>query len=52
MRQCISYSIYSKKAYDSVSRKVLYNILVELEAPMKLVRPIKCFQMKHIVASI
>jgi purine nucleoside phosphorylase len=30
-----------KKAYDSVSRAVLYNILKKFGAPMKLVRLIK-----------
>ena len=30
-----------KKAYDSVSREVLYNILIELGVPKKLVRLIK-----------
>jgi len=30
-----------KKAYDSVRRAVLYNILIELGIPMKLVRLIK-----------
>jgi hypothetical protein len=30
-----------KQAYDSVRRKVLYNILIELGVPMKLVRLIK-----------
>jgi hypothetical protein len=30
-----------KKAYDSVRRKVLYNILIEFDIPMKLVRLIK-----------
>jgi len=30
-----------KKAYDSVRREVLYNILIEFGIPMKLVRPIK-----------
>jgi hypothetical protein len=30
-----------KKAYDSVRREVLYNILIEFELPTKLVRLIK-----------
>jgi hypothetical protein len=33
-----------KKAYDSVRREVLYNILIEFGVPMNLVRLIKmCF---------
>ena len=31
-----------KKAYDSVGREVLYNILIVFWSPMKLVRLIKC----------
>jgi hypothetical protein len=30
-----------KKAYDSVRREVLYNILIEFGVPMKLIRRIK-----------
>jgi hypothetical protein len=30
-----------KKAYDSVRREVLYNILIEFGVPMKIVRLIK-----------
>ena len=30
-----------KKAYDSVTREILYNILNEFSIPMKLVRQIK-----------
>ena len=30
-----------KKAYDSVKREVLYNILIESSIPMKLVRLLK-----------
>jgi hypothetical protein len=42
MRQYINYSYLDlKKAYDSVKREVLYNIFMEIELPMKLVRLIK-----------
>jgi hypothetical protein len=41
-----------KKTYDSVRREVLYNILIEFEAPFKLVRSIKMCLLKHIVKSI
>ena len=33
--------IYFKKAYDSVTREILYNILIESGIPMKLLRLIK-----------
>jgi len=37
-----------KKAYDSVRREVLYNILIEFVIPMKLVRLIKmCLNETH-----
>jgi len=39
-KQCIS-SLHFKKAYDSVRREALYNILIEFHIPMKLVRLIK-----------
>jgi hypothetical protein len=30
-----------KKAYDSVRREIFYNVLIESEVPMKLIRLIK-----------
>jgi hypothetical protein len=37
-----------KKAYDSVRREILYNILIEFGVPMKLVRLIKmCLNETH-----
>jgi hypothetical protein len=32
-----------KKAYNSIRKEVLYNILIEFGVPMKLVRPIKMY---------
>ena len=40
MKQCIKFRDF-KKAYDSVRREVLYNILIEFGIPMKLVSLIK-----------
>jgi hypothetical protein len=40
-----------KKAYDSVRREVLYDILIEFGISMKLIRLIKCVRMKHIAQS-
>ena len=31
-----------KKAYVSIIREILYNIVIEFRVPMKLVRLIKC----------
>jgi hypothetical protein len=41
-----------EKAYNSVMREVLYNILIEFGVPMKLVRLSKCVSIKHAVKSI
>ena len=41
MKQCISSSLDFKKAYDSVRREVLYNILIEYGIPKKLERVVK-----------
>jgi hypothetical protein len=38
-----------KKAYDSVRREVLYNILIEFGVPMELIRLIKCVLTKCMV---
>jgi len=40
-----------KKAYDSVRREVLFNILIKSGIPMKLVSLIKCVYMKPIAES-
>ena len=37
-----------KKAYDSVRREVLYNILIEFGVPKKLGRLVKCVLLKRI----
>jgi hypothetical protein len=37
------HQLLTKKAYDSVRKEVLYNILIEFGVPMKLVRLIKMF---------
>ncbi|KAJ4436836.1 hypothetical protein ANN_16968 [Periplaneta americana] len=41
-----------KKAYDSVKREVLYDILIEFGIPKKLVRLIKMCLMKHTAESV
>jgi hypothetical protein len=42
-----------KKAYDSVRREVLYNILIDFGVPMKLVRVIKiCLNETHGIVCI
>jgi hypothetical protein len=42
-----------KKAHDSVMKEVLYNILLEFEIPMKLVRLIKiCLNEIHSIVCV
>jgi hypothetical protein len=41
-----------KKAYDSIKREVLYNVLLQFGIPKKLVRLIKCVEMKPIAKSV
>jgi hypothetical protein len=41
-----------KKAYDSVKKGVLYNILLEFGVPKKLIRVIKMYLMNPIAKSI
>jgi len=43
MKQCIRV-INNKKAHDSVTRKVLYNILIGSGIPMQLVMLIKLYK--------
>jgi hypothetical protein len=38
MGHCINYLFDVKKAYDSVKREVIYNIVLEFDVPKKLVR--------------
>jgi hypothetical protein len=45
-------AVHFKKAYNSVRREVLYNILIEFEVAMKLVRLIKMCLNEHIVKSV
>jgi hypothetical protein len=40
-----------KRAYDSVRRNFLYNILIEYGIPVKRERLIKCVRMKPIAES-
>jgi hypothetical protein len=41
VEQCISYFLDFEKAYASVRREVLYNVLIEFGIALKLVRLIK-----------
>jgi len=42
MRQCINY-LQTKIDHNSLRRDVLYNILIEVDIPIKLVRPMKMY---------
>ena len=41
-----------KKAYDSVRREVLYNILIEFGIPKKLVRLVKKIQVQSTIVPL
>jgi hypothetical protein len=44
--------MYFKKAYDSVRREDLYNIIIEFGIPKKLARLIKCVCLKRTAESV
>jgi hypothetical protein len=41
-----------KKAYDSINREILYDILLEFGIPMKHVRQVKAFLIEPIAKSV